>query len=57
MKGKLHCLKMLKPSPSILYESMGIKMEIIPSGHNPGRNNNMTLSYKQEEICSVLQGI
>lgn len=56
MKGKLHCLKMLKSSP-ILYGSMGIKMEIIPPGHNPGRNNNMTLSYKQEEICSVLQGI
>lgn len=57
MKGKLYCLKMLKSSPSTLYENMGIKMEIIPSGHNPGRNNNMTLSYKQEEIFSVLQEI
>lgn len=56
MKGKLHCLEMLKSSP-VLYESMGIKIEIIPSRHNPGRNDNMTLSYKQEEIFSVLQGI
>lgn len=56
MKGKLYWLEMLKSSPSILYESVGIKMEIIPSGHNPERNN-MTLSYKQEEIFSVLQGI
>lgn len=55
-KGKLYCLEMLKPSP-ILYESMGIKMEIIHSRNNPGRNNNMTLSYKQEEIFSVLQRI
>lgn len=57
MKGKLYCLEILKSSPSILHESTGIKMEIIPSGHNPGRNNNMTLSYKQEEIFSVLKGI
>ena len=57
MKGELYCLKMFKSSASILYESMGIKMEIIPSGHNPARNNNMTLSNKQEEIFSVLQGI
>lgn len=56
MKSKSHCLKMLKSSP-ILCENMGIKMEIIPSGCNPVRNNNMTLSYKQEEIFSVLQGI
>lgn len=57
MKSKLYCLEMLKPCPSILYESMGIKMEIIPSGYNPGRNKNMTSSYKQKEIFSVLQGI
>lgn len=57
MKSKSHRLKMLKSSPSILCENMGIKMEIIPSGCNPGRNNNMTLSYKQEEIFSVLQEI
>lgn len=56
MKGKLYCLEMLKSSPT-LYESSGIKMEIIPSGHNPQRNDNMTLGYKQEEIFSVLQGI
>lgn len=45
MKGKLHCLKMLKSSPSILDESMGTK-----NGNNPLRTQSREKQQHDPEL-------